>query len=84
MKRNKSKRRFFIPVLLIATFIVFWIIPDLAELAVEHNGMSPIDPTIAFWINISYMLAVSSDALIYILGIPAIYRRIVRLFRRRR
>ena len=82
MKRNKAKRRFFIPVLLIATFVLFWIIPDLVKLSVEHNGSSRISHVVAFWINISYVLAVSSDALIYILGIPAIHRRLVRSLRR--
>lgn len=77
--RNRSKRRFFIPVLLILTFLLFWITPDLVELFLEHDHELEIHGSISFWVNLSYVLAMSSDAAIYIFGIPAINRR----FRRR-
>jgi len=73
---RKVKKNLFIPTLLIATFVLFWIVPDQMEFFSHIKGVTH-SPDVYFFINLSYILAVCSDALIYTFGIPSIKKYVL-------
>ena len=66
-RRNLKRilRKFYVPSLLIATFILFWIFPDMVEFVKMVQG-EPVSSEVSLVINICYALAMFSDALIYV------------------
>ena len=67
MTKRVRNSFFFVPTLLIATFLLFIIIPDLISLFLLDSSTSPIlEGVIILCINIGIL----SDAIIYIFFIP--------------
>lgn len=79
---KRIKQRLYLPSLLIATFVLFWILPDQVEFFYSVNSI-PVTPMFSFKINIFYVLALSADALIYVLGISQIRKQIFNFWKRK-
>ena len=77
------KKRFFLPSLLIATFVLFWFLPDLGEFIFMLKGVH-VTSSQALIINIGYVLAMSSDALIYVFSSIPVRSRLLKYIGRRR
>eukprot|EP00111_Clytia_hemisphaerica_P017971 TCONS_00053198-protein len=71
------RKRLYLPTLLVATFILLWIIPDQTEFIFIMRKHPP-PPYFAFLINVLITCALCSDAVIYIFGIVEIKRRILK------
>jgi Serpentine type 7TM GPCR chemoreceptor Srsx. len=67
-RMERIKKGFFVPSLLVTTFLVFWFIPDQLIFIHQVSGASwKIPETVQQAIRVCYALAVISDAFIYIL-----------------
>ena len=72
-----QKSRFYIPVLLISTFIFFMAIPDLLNLFIVNiNGNHDI--TLRITLKISWALSYLSDAIIYIWIKPSVRKLLIK------
>ena len=69
--REKIKKNTFVPFLLIATFMLFWLVPDQIQLGLLVT-INYIPPEIHFFSNLSYIVAALCDGLIYIIGTPRV------------
>ena len=62
-------KKIILPLLLIATFLLFWIIPDVVTSVFQLSG-NPLDilaPNVYYGLKILYVIALISDAFIYTL-----------------
>ena len=79
---RRIKQRLYLPSLLITTFVLFWILPDQVEFFYSVNNIQ-VTPMFSFKINMFYVLALSADALIYVLGISQIRKQIFNFWKRK-
>ena len=81
---RKAKRGFFLPNLLIASFIVFWMLPDLVYFGCRLNGGAPLKERsmlVDSLVSLTYTVGLFLDAVIYIFAVPEVRRVLVRKFK---
>ena len=79
-KQGRRRLRFYLPSLLILTFVLFWVVPDLVQYAALKQGHDLPSYT---WLLVSLMvsLAMCSDAVIYLTTISELRQRVMKLMR---
>ena len=78
--RKKRRRRFFIPILLVATFVMFWVVPDMTDLGLTLSGQSAkYNHYMLIPLNILIGIAMASDAVIYMLLVVELRERLKRI-----
>ena len=78
---RKAKRGFFLPNLLIASFIVFWMLPDLIYFGCRLNGGAPLKERsmlVDGLVSLTYTIGLFLDAVIYIFAVPEVRRVLAR------
>lgn len=78
---RKAKRGFFLPNLLIASFIVFWMLPDLIYFGCRLNGGAPLKERsmlVDGLVSLTYTIGLFLDAVIYIFAVPEVRRVLTR------
>ena len=79
--RKKRRRRFFIPILLVATFVMFWTVPDMIDFALTLSGQSvKYNHYMLIPLNILICIAMSSDAVIYMFLVVELRKRLKKIF----
>ena len=71
IRKTRAKQNFYCPTLLIITFVIFWIIPDQIEFFYAFRGEER-SMKYELTINVAYVFAMVSDALVYIFTPKAI------------
>lgn len=64
---HQTVRKILLPLLLVATFLIFWIIPDVVSSSYEITNI-PMPVELLYVVKSSYILALVSDAFIYTLS----------------
>jgi len=77
------KKRFYLPSLLIATFVLFWFFPDLVEFFFLLRGID-VTSLESLVINLGYVLAMATDALIYVFLSAPVRRHLLKYIGHRR
>ena len=77
---KKLKKKFYLPTLLIVSFILFWDVPNGVHFHYYKDQME-IPKTLHLVIDSLYPLAIASDACIYIFATPSIRVKIIRKMR---
>lgn len=79
---KKLKRKFYLPTLLIATFVLFWMVPNGIHYQ-YYKDRKEIPFHFHLFIDLLYPIALIADAFIYIFSLPSIRKQISRFYRDR-
>ena len=74
---QKIKKHFYLPSFLILSFILFWIVPDMTEFFLMLCN-KPVPSMTSLYVNISYSLAMTIDALIYVFASAPVRNHLVK------
>lgn len=74
LRFKRARRGFYLPTLLIATYVLFFILPDLIYFSCRLDGrpLNVRSPTLDAVISLVYIVGILSDAFIYIFGVPKV------------
>ena len=79
-QNQRRRRRFYIPTLLVATFVMFWVVPDMTDFGMTVSGQSVKYSYMIIPLNILICIAMSSDAVIYMLLVVELRKRLKKIF----
>jgi len=78
--KQRKKNHFYLPVLIVLTFFVFIMAPDLL-MAFSFRGHFVLNVTMQMYVYSSYMIGISFDAIVYIFFSPFIRKGAKRMMK---
>ena len=72
---RRKRRRFYIPTLFVATFVMFWCLPDMVDFGLTISGNN-FPSYMDIPLNILISIAMCSDAIIYMMLVVELRRRL--------
>lgn len=79
---KRRKKVFYLPAFLIMSFLLFWVVPDMIDFYHAITDKT-ISVKLNIVINVCYIIAITSDAFIYVFTLEFVRKRTVKFFCRR-